>query len=165
MKPLRIATLLRTMFAALALLLAGCDDGVNLPRSLTGSWLTVAVNPGGSRLEDRLELTPDGRYVWTTVTFAPAGRTQDGMLAWFSRSGDWRVEGDRLALRTSGGMAWEHGGGWSQLDYTGDWHRDHRLRRLGERMVLEELLPPEMSRAPRTYTFDRVEGALDTPQP
>ena len=165
MKHLRIPALVRVMAAALAVLLAACDDGPALPPSLNGTWFTLAVNPGGSRIEDRLELTADGRYVWTTVVFGAQGRTQDGMLAWFSRAGDWGVEGDRLRLRTMSGMSWEHGGGWSQLDYVPTWLSTHRLRLQDDRLVLTELPEPERSAAPRTYTFQRVTGPPDTPQP
>ena len=166
MKRHRTFPLLRVMIAALAVLLSGCGDGTTtLPRSITGGWLTVAVNPGGSRMEDRLELTSAGCYVWTTATFGSQGRTEDGMLWWHSRSGDWRVEGDRLALRTTSGMAWEHEGGPVQLEYDGEWNRHHRLRLQGDRLLLQEVLPPEMSRTPRSYAFDRTDGALDDPRP
>ena len=116
-------------------------------------------------MEDRLELTEDGRFVWTTVAFGAEGRSQDGMVAWFSGSGDWRVEGDRLALRTLNGMAWEHGRGWSQLDYAQEWMRAHQLRMERSRMVLVELPPPERSLAPRTYLFPRTLSAFDGPRP
>lgn len=166
MKRHRTSPLLRMMIAALAVLLSGCGDGTTtLPRSITGSWLNVAINPGGSRIEDRLELTADGRYVWTTATFGPQGRTEDGMLWWHSRSGDWRVEGDRLALRTTSGMAWEHGGDVMQLEYDGEWNRHHRLRLQDDRLLLHEVLPMEYSRTPRSYAFDRAVGVMDDPLP
>jgi hypothetical protein len=165
MKPLRVSALFRVMIVALAVLLAGCDDDPSLPPSLGGTWFTTVPNPGGSRTEDRLELTPDGRYVWTTLVFGPQGRTQDGMLAWFSRTGDWGVEGDRLRLRTMSGMSWEHGGGWSQVDYIPTWFATHRLRLQDDRLVLTEIPEPERSSLPRTYAFQRVTGALDNPQP
>ena len=165
MKRHRTVPLFRLMIAALAVLLSGCDGTTTLPRSITGSWLNIAVNPGGSRVEDRLELTADGRYVWTTAIFGSQGRTPDGMLWWLSRSGDWRVEGDRLALRTTSGMAWEHGSAVVQLEYGGEWNRDHRLRLQGDRLLLQEVLPPEMSRTPQSYAFDRTDGALDDPRP
>jgi hypothetical protein len=165
MKHLRIPALLRVMIVALAVLLAGCDDDPALPPSLNGTWLAAAPTPDATRIEDRLELTPDGRYVWTTVMFSPEGRSQDGMLGWLSRSGDWGVEGDRLVLRTLSGMSWQHGGGWSQLDYIPTWLASHRLRLQNDRLMLTELPEPERSAAPRTYTFQRVTGALDTTQP
>lgn len=167
MKRHRTFPLLRMMIAVLAVLLSGCGDGTTtLPRSITGSWLTVAVNPGGSRMEDRLELTADGRYVWTTATFRSQGGTADGMLWWLSHSGEWRVEGDRLALRTTNGMAWEDdGSGPVQLEYDGEWNRYHRLRLQSDRLLLHEVLPPEMSRTPRSYAFDRTDGALDDSRP
>ncbi|HEY0015787.1 MAG TPA: hypothetical protein VGC13_05690 [Longimicrobium sp.] len=168
MKPLRIPTLLRVAFAALAVLLAGCDDGPTTPDSLTGNWLAVLEQGSGQtamRVEDRLELTDDGRYVWTTVAFGPEGRSQDGMVAWYSRSGDWGVEGDRLALRTMGGMAWEHDRGSSQLDYMPEWNQGHRLRVEGTRLLLTELPPPERSLAARTYVFQRTTGSFGAPQP
>lgn len=165
MKPFRIRSLIRATFAALAILLTGCDDGPTTPESLTGNWLAVAAYPNGSRVEDRLELTSDGRFVWTTVAFGAGGRTQDGMGSWFSRSGDWGVEGDRLALRTMSAMAWEEGHGWSQLEYMPEWNRQHRLRLEGERLVLSEILRPEQSSLPRTYRFEHIEGPLDVPRP
>ncbi|HEX6370086.1 MAG TPA: hypothetical protein VF006_14290 [Longimicrobium sp.] len=168
MKPLRIPALLRALIAALAILLAGCDDGPTTPGSLTGSWLAVLEQGAGAtatRVEDRLELTNDGRFVWTTVAFGAEGRSQDGMVAWFSSSGDWGVEGDRLALRTLNGMSWEHGRGWSQADYAQEWIRAHRLRMESGRMVLVELPPPERSLSPRTFVFQRTVSAFDGPQP
>jgi hypothetical protein len=168
MKPFRIRPLLCVMFAALAVLLAGCGDGPTTPRSLTGSWLAVLAQGTGAsstQVEDRLELTADGRFVWTTVAFGPRGRTQDGMSAWFSSSGDWRVEGGRLALRTLNGMAWEHGRGWSQLDYAAAWNRMHEMRVEGGRLVLAELPSPERSLAPRTFVFSRTFSAFDSPRP
>jgi hypothetical protein len=168
MKPLRIPALLRAMFAALAIVLAGCDDGPTTPSTLTGNWLAVLEGGDGAtawRTEDRLELTADGRFVWTTVSFGAIGRSQDGMAAWFSSSGDWRVEGERLSLRTVSGMSWEHGRGWSQVDYANDWSRAHALRFEGARLILEELPPPERSLAARTYHFDRTAGAFDGPRP
>lgn len=168
MKPLRIPALLRATFAALAILLAGCDDGPTTPESLTGNWLAVLEHGTGAtatRVEDRLELTADGRFVWATVAFGAEGRSQDGMVAWFSSSGDWRMEGDRLALRTFSGMSWEHGRGWSQSDYAQEWVRAHRLQMEGSRLVLIELPPPERSLAPRTYIFQRTFSAFDGPQP
>jgi hypothetical protein len=168
MKPFRIRPLLRVMFAALAVLLAGCGDGPTTPRSLSGSWLAVLEQGLGARatqVEGRLELTDDGRFVWTTVAFGPEGRTRDGMSAWFSSSGDWRLEGDRLALRTLNGMAWEHGRGWSQLDYAQEWIRAHQMRMEGSRLVLVELPPPERSLAPRTYVFSRTISPFDGPRP
>jgi hypothetical protein len=162
MKRHRTSSFFRMMIAALAVLLSGCGDGTTiLPSSITGNWLTVAVNPGGSRMEDRLELTADGFYVWTTAAFGPQGRAEDGMLWWHSRSGDWRVEGDRLALRTTSGMAWEQGSAVVQLEYDGEWNRDHRLRLQSDHLLLQEVLPPEMSRTPRSYAFDRAVGVLD----
>lgn len=168
MKPFRFPSLLRATFAALAILLAGCDDGPTTPDSLGGTWLAVLEQGAGAaetRVEDRLELTDDGRFVWTTVAFGAEGRSRDGMTAWFSSSGDWRMEGDRLALRTVNGMAWEHGRGWSQLDYAPEWMRAHQLRMEGDRMVLLELPPPERSLAPRTYLFARTFSAFDGPRP
>lgn len=165
---LRISTLLRATFAALAILLAGCDDGPTTPGSLTGNWLAVleqGSGPTASRVEDRLELTRDGRYVWTTVAFGRGGRSRDGMQAWFSRSGDWGVEGDRLALRTVNGMAWEHGRGWSQQDYVQEWLHTHRLRMENGRMVLIEIPPPERSLAARTYIFQRTASPFDGARP
>lgn len=168
MKPFRIPALLRVTFAALAILLAACDDGPTTPDSLTGNWLAVVEQGTGAvatRVEDRLELTADGRFVWTTVAFGAEGRSQDGMVAWHSTSGDWGVEGDRLALRTINGMSWEHGRGWMQSDYAQVWVRDHRLMMEGDRLVLIELPPPEQSLAPRTYLFQRTFSAFDGPQP
>jgi hypothetical protein len=168
MKPFRLPQLIRVMLAALALLLAGCDDGPTTPGSLTGNWLAVVQQGSGAaatRVEDRLELTADGRYVWTTVAFGGGGRTQDGMMAWVSSSGDWGVEGDRLALRTVSGMSWEHGRGWSQLDYASQWIRAHRLRMEGATLVLAEVPPPERSLAARTYAFQRTGGVFDAPRP
>jgi hypothetical protein len=168
MKPLRISTLLRATLAVLALLLAGCGDGPTTPGSLTGTWLTVVeqgTGAGATRVEDRLELTDDGRFVWTTVAFGAQGRSQDGMSAWFSSSGDWGVQGDRLALRTLNGMAWEHGRGWSRMDYAQPWVRAHRLRTEGGRLVLVELPPPERSLAPRTFSFQRTASAFDGTTP
>jgi hypothetical protein len=168
MKPLRIPALLRATIAALAILLAGCDDGPTTPDSLTGTWLAVLEHGTGAtatRVEDRLELTADGRFVWTTVAFGAEGRSQDGVVAWFSSSGDWGLEGDRLALRTINGMSWEHGRGWSQSDYAQVWVRDHRLRTERGRMVLIELPPPERSLSPRTYVFQRTFSAFDGLQP
>lgn len=168
MKPFGFPSLLRATFAALAILLAGCDGGPTTPDSLGGTWLAVleqGTGAGATRVEDRLELTQDGRFVWTTMTFGAEGRSWDGMVAWYSGSGDWRVEGSRLALRTINGMAWEHDRGWSQLDYAQEWIRAHQLRMAGDRMVLIELPPPERSLAPRTYVFTRTLGALDPPRP
>lgn len=168
MKALRIPALLRATVAALAVLLAGCYDGPTTPDSLTGSWLAVleqGTGAGATRVEDRLELTSDGRFVWTTVAFGAEGRSQDGMVAWHSTSGDWGVEGDRLALRTINGMSWEHGRGWSQSDYAQVWVRDHRLTMERSRLVLVELPPPERSAAARTYLFQRTVSAFDGPQP
>lgn len=168
MKTLRIPTLARAVFAALAVLLAGCGDGPTVPASLTGNWLAVVKQGSGAtatRLEDRLELTADGRYVWTTVAFGPGGRTQDGMGMWVSRSGDWRVEGDRLALRTVSGMAWEHGRGWMQLEYAYEWSRLHRLRMESGQLVLIEVPPPERSLAARTFVFQRTASPFDGARP
>lgn len=165
MKPFRISTLFRATIAALVILLAGCGDGPTTPPSLTGTWLAVLVNPDASRVEDRLELTGDGRYVWTTVTFGPRGRSQDGMIAWISRSGDWGVELDRLALRTFNGMLWEHDRGWSQLEYAPEWDRTNRLRRENDRLVITEVPPLERSLSARTWNFQRTTGALDDPRP
>jgi hypothetical protein len=156
------------MVAALAIPLAGCDDGPTTPDSLTGNWLAVLEQGTGAtatRVEDRLELTSDGRFVWTTVAFGAEGRSQDGMVAWHSTSGDWRVEGERLALRTINGMSWEHGRGWMQSDYAQVWVRDHQLTMERSRLVLIELPPPERSLAPRTYIFQRTVSAFDGPQP
>lgn len=167
MKPFRISSFIRAMFAALAVLLAGCDDGPTTPDSLTGTWLSVLEQGTGAsttRVEDRLELTGDGRFVWTTVAFGAEGRS-DGMSAWFSSSGDWGVDGERLDLRTLSGMAWEHGRGWSQADYAPQWVRAHRLRMESGRLVLTELPPPERSLAPRTFVFSRTFSAFDGPQP
>lgn len=166
MKPLRIPPLLRATVAALAILLAGCGGGPTTPDSLTGTWLAVLEQGTGAtatRVEDRLELTADGRFVWTTVAFGVEGRSQDGMVAWHSTSGDWRVEGERLALRTINGMSWEHGRGWMQADYAQVWVRDHRLQMEGDRLVLIELPPPERSLPPRTYSFERTFSAFDGP--
>jgi hypothetical protein len=168
MKPLRIPALLRATFAALAILLAGCDGGPTTPDSLTGTWLTVleqGTGAGATRVEDRLELTSDGRFVWTTVAFGGDGRSRDRMAAWFSSSGDWRVQSDRLALRTINGMSWEHGRGWSRSVYAQVWVRHHRLQMEHDRLVLIELPPPERSLAPRTYVFQRTFSAFDGPQP
>jgi hypothetical protein len=168
MKPFRLSSLTRVLFAALAVLLAACGDGPTTPTALAGTWLAVVeqgTGAGATQVEDRLELTDDGRFVWTTVAFGPEGRTQDGMSAWFSSSGDWRVEGDRLALRTMNGMSWENGRGWSQLDYAPQWSRAHLLRMEGERLVLVELPPPERSLAPRTFVFARTASAFDGPRP
>lgn len=168
MKPFRIPSLLRAMFAALAVLLAGCDGGLTTPDSLTGTWLSVLEEGTGAnatRVEDRLELTGDGRFVWTTVEFGGQGRSQDRMSAWFSSSGDWGADGERLDLRTLGGMAWEHGRGWSQADYAAQAVRAHRLRMESDRLVLTELPPPERSLAPRTFVFSRTFSAFDGPQP
>lgn len=167
MNPLRIPALLRATVAALAMLLAaGCDGGLTTPDSLTGTWLAVLEQGTGAtatRVEDRLELTSDGRFVWTTVAFGAEGRSQDGMVAWHSSSGDWRMEGERLALRTVNGMSWEHGRGWMQSDYAQVWVRDHQLQMEGDRLLLIELRPAERSLAPRTYLFERTFGAFDGP--
>jgi hypothetical protein len=166
MKQFRIRPHIRALIAVLAVLLAGCDDGPTTPRSLSGNWLAVLQQGAGTtQVEDRLELTADGRFVWTTVAFGPEGRTQDGMSAWFSSSGDWRLEGDRLALRTLNGMAWEHGRGWSQLDYAPEWVRAHQMRIDGARLVLTELPPPERSLAPRTFVFSRTFSPFDGARP
>jgi hypothetical protein len=168
MKHLRVPPLIRAAFAALFVLLAGCDDGLTMPSALTGNWLAVVQQGTGeaaTRVEDRLELTDDGRYVWTTVAFGAQGRSQDGMVAWFTRSGDWGVEGDRLALRTMGGMAWENDRGSSQVDFIADWNRGHRLRIENGRLVITELPPPERSVAARTYVFQRTTGSFGGPRP
>jgi hypothetical protein len=168
MKPLRLSTPLRATLAALALLLAACGDGPTTPGSLTGTWLTVVeqgTGAGATRVEDRLELTGDGRFVWTTVAFGAQGRSRDGMSAWLSSSGDWGVQGDRLALRTVNGMAWEHGRGWSRMDHAQVWVRAHRLRTEGGRLVLTELSAPERSLAARSLVFQRTASAFDGARP
>lgn len=164
MKPFRISALVRATFAALAILLAGCDDSPTTPSSLAGNWLAVQEQQGAvaaTRVEDRLELTDDGRFVWTTVAFGAEGRSQDGMVGWVSSSGDWRLEGDLLALRTVNGMSWSPGIGWSQLDYAGEWNRVHTLRIENERLVLTEVVPHMLPVVPRTYVFGRTSSAFD----
>lgn len=168
MKHFRISTLLRAMFAALAILLAGCDDGPTTPESLTGNWLSVLQQGSAAtamRVEDRLELTADGRYVWTTVAFGVGGRSQDGMQAWHSRSGDWSVENERLVLRTVSGMSWEHGRGWMQQDYARAAPLPHDLRMEGGTLVLTEIPPMERSLSARTFIFERTDGVFDGPRP
>ncbi len=161
-RPLRVAAA-----ATLLLALAACDEGITTPRELVGNWLAVETyGTQQYRLEDRLELREDGGYTWTSASFSPQGRAPDGLASWVSRVGSWGVDGgDRLALRAASGMAWEHGGGWSQVDYAAEWRREHRLRMEGDRMILEEQLPPEMSRSPRTYVFVRIVSLDDAPPP
>ncbi|HEX2078109.1 MAG TPA: hypothetical protein VHG08_10375 [Longimicrobium sp.] len=162
----RIRRPFRAAAAALLLALPACDEGITTPRVLAGHWLAVETyGTQNYRIEDRLELRQDGGFTWTTANFAPEGRAEDGLVSWFSRVGSWGVDGDWFALGTASGMMWEHGRGWSQVDYAGEWRRGHRLRMEGDRMILEEKLPPEYSRAPRTMTFIRTANFDDAPRP
>lgn len=175
MKRSRIQLATRTAAAALAMVLAACDgDGISTPRELTGHWLAVDAQESvsGLRIEDRLELRADGDYAWITITFGPGGRASDGMLEWFSRGGDWGVDDGKLALRTTTGTLWQNspsGGGWSTLDFAGEWNYGHRLRREGDQLILEEKFgppPPNVRQPiPRSYVFHRVANFDDAPPP
>ncbi|HEU0302191.1 MAG TPA: hypothetical protein VFR37_22230 [Longimicrobium sp.] len=165
----------RAAAAALFTLLAGCDgDGVTTPRTFAGHWLAVESygTPPTHRIEDRLELRHDGKYEWTTITFGPGGRASDGMVVWLRMVGDWGVDGELLALRTSSGSQWQNsasGGVWTILDFSGEWDRRHRVSREGNgRLVVEEYgpgLPIAGVAPPRRYDFERVPNFDDAPEP
>ncbi|HEX2208528.1 MAG TPA: hypothetical protein VHG93_12655 [Longimicrobium sp.] len=166
MNKLRIPVLVRMAFATLAMLLAGCgDDGLTTPASITGTWLSVHERPeveAATRVEDRLELTSDGRYVWTRVGFGARGRSRDGMVVWSSTSGDWGVQGERLSLRALVGMTWKHDGGWSQEASLDRFGGEHGLRLEGGQLVLTEIAPAERSSV-QAYVFQRTTSPFDAP--
>ncbi|HEX2078110.1 MAG TPA: hypothetical protein VHG08_10380 [Longimicrobium sp.] len=169
MKRSRIRPASRAAAAALFALLAGCDgDGISTPHALTGHWLAVDAleTASGSRTEDRLELQPDGDYLWITATFGPGGRASDGMLEWRRHGGQWRVEDGELALRTRNAAAWDAvSGSWTIMEFDGQWSPEYKARQEGDRLILEKLIPPNVRMLPRTYDFHRVSNFDDAPQP
>ena len=168
MKRSRIRLAPRAAVAALAVLLAACEDGISTPRGMAGHWLAVEFpgsGPQSTRVEDRLELQPDGDYTWTTITFGAGGRTLDGMLEWSQRGGEWAVDDGLLAQRITTGMLWRAGTGWSIMDFGGEWHRGHKVRREGDRLILERVIPPNVRMVLRTYNFQRVSNFDDAPPP
>jgi hypothetical protein len=171
MKRSRIQLASRMAAAALAVVLAGCDgDGITTPRAMAGRWLAVDVLEGtqGTRTEDRLELRTNGEYTWISTLHGSDGRVPDGMKMWVRVAGEWGVDGEMLALRTTTGSRWDvtpDGAAWSIMDFGGEWNRGHRVRLEGDRLIVTEDSDPRLPYIPRTYVFDRVPDFDDAPPP
>lgn len=149
------------VFLVAALLLASCSSDATGPRpaELGGTWHRSEAQPAGAaqlRTEEWLELAGDGRYTWTTEVYGPEGRAADGLVETFSSGGDWRIRGDRLALRTRFGMGWRVGTGGYQADYILQWNQRQQVRLEGDLLHVTYLPRPEDSSVRGTVVFARV---------
>jgi hypothetical protein len=150
---IRRVTALLAMAAAAGL--GACGESGTGSSELLGSWRAEMSAGAGQRIEHRLELTPS-RYTWTQEVYAPAGRPEDGLLDRFTHSGRWRMEGDRLALRTEAMSQWTYPTGESIIDFTVQWNDDHRIASLqGDRMTVTFEPPPHISFARPPLYFER----------
>jgi hypothetical protein len=169
MKRARASLASRAAVAALVLALAACENGISTPKVVSGHWLAVehaGIDLLGARTEHRLELQPDGDYVWTTATFGLSGRASDGLREWYRRAGEWGVDEGELALRTVTGTRWVVDEGVSILDFGGEWNREYEVSREADRLILERLIPPNARVLPSPpLTFMRVANFDNAPQP
>jgi hypothetical protein len=145
-----------------ALLLAACDPGqATGPKAeaLVGSWQTMQQQGSGSRAlrtEQWVDLLADGTYRWTIRVSDPARPAHEGVIEMFEHSGNWKIVGGRLGLRTLTGTGWRPDGSGYQVDYAGEWNYQHRIEMDGGRLHLHYMTRPEQSILPYTLVFERM---------
>ena len=151
-----------------ALLLAACNPGqATSPEAeaLVGSWHAVEEQGTGSqalRTDQWLDLLADGTYRWTRQVSEPARPPQDAVVERFEHSGDWKIAGNRLGLRTMTGMGWRRGQGGYQADYAAEWSYQHRIRVDGDRLELHSFYPGQTT-VPYMLVFERMVGVAPVP--
>jgi hypothetical protein len=143
-----------------ALLLAACDPGqATSPEAVVGSWQAVEQQGSGSQslqTHQWVDLLADGTYRWTIRVSDPARAPHEGVIEMFEHSGNWKIVGSRLGLRTVTGMGWRQGKGGYQADYAGEWNYQHRIEVDGDQMKLHYMTRPEQSSLPYTLIFERM---------
>jgi hypothetical protein len=148
----------RTAVLAVAAVLglAACErDSTGADPAPLGTWAATLQTADG-RIVHRLQITPT-LYVWEEETYGAGGRPEDGLRQRFVHRGDWRVRGDRLALRAGGMTLWTHPSGEQIVDFVVQWDNGNRVSSLeGDRMTLTHEPPPETSYRRPTLDFERM---------
>lgn len=135
--------------------LGACEGDATAGSELLGSW-EARLEGTGSHQTHRLEITPT-TYVWIQESYGPGGRPGDSLQDRFTHGGEWKIVGDRLAVRAGSMQHWTYPSGEGIVDFAPRWDENNRIASLqDDRMTITYEPPPEQSYARPTLHFERV---------